>query len=71
LVIVSDGILEASGRDGDEFGESRLLQCLKSSRERSASDICSEVLDQVKRFSQGQAQADDLTVVAAKVLTKF
>jgi serine phosphatase RsbU (regulator of sigma subunit) len=70
LVIVSDGILEACNHEGSEFGESRVLQTVRDSRERSASELCSVVLDRAKRFNSGQPQADDLTVVAAKVLTK-
>ena len=71
LLIVSDGILEACSRDGNEFGDSRLFQCLKDSKQLPAVSICTDVVDKVKRFSQGSPQADDLTVVAAKVLTKF
>jgi serine phosphatase RsbU (regulator of sigma subunit) len=70
LVIVSDGILEACNHDGNEFGESRVLQTVRDSRERSASEICSALLDRVKRFNSVHSQADDLTVVAANVLTK-
>jgi sigma-B regulation protein RsbU (phosphoserine phosphatase) len=70
LLIVSDGILEACGRNGEEFGESRLLESFRNPRAFSASGACADIINKVKRFSEGCPQADDLTVVAAKVLTK-
>jgi sigma-B regulation protein RsbU (phosphoserine phosphatase) len=63
LLIMSDGILEACNQAGEEFGESRLLDLARGSRQLPASLVCSHILDNVKEFSFGCPQADDLTVV--------
>ena len=63
LLIMSDGILEACNQAGEEFGESRLLDLGRGSRQLPASLVCSHILDNVKEFSFGCPQADDLTVV--------
>ena len=70
LLIFSDGITEACNQDGEEFGDALLLSLLTSSGHLSASQLCEAVLDRVKDFSRGCPQADDLTLVAADVLTK-
>jgi len=71
LFIVSDGVLEACNYKGEEFGERRLLQVVKGLQDVSASSVCSDVLDRVKKFSQGCSQADDLTIAGARVLTEL
>jgi sigma-B regulation protein RsbU (phosphoserine phosphatase) len=63
LVIVSDGVLEASNASGEEFGESRLLQLVRDTRRMPASSVCSTILTNVKEFSRDCSQGDDLTVV--------
>jgi sigma-B regulation protein RsbU (phosphoserine phosphatase) len=63
LLIVSDGVLEACNRDGEEFGESRLLQLIRDLGHMPASLVCSSILENVKNFSRECPQADDLTVV--------
>jgi serine phosphatase RsbU (regulator of sigma subunit) len=70
LLIVSDGVLEASDRRGDEFGEARLIDTFKDLREFNAAATCAAVVDSVKSFSDGCPQGDDLTVLTAKVLPK-
>lgn len=67
LLVHSDGISEASDQCGEEFGESRLLNVMQGSRLLSASLLCERILDDVKEFTRGGRQADDLTVLAAHV----
>jgi sigma-B regulation protein RsbU (phosphoserine phosphatase) len=68
LLIASDGIPEACDQAGEEFGDSRLLQLVRGLRCLPAAQVCGTVLDQVKAFSHGCPQADDLTVVAVNLL---
>jgi serine phosphatase RsbU (regulator of sigma subunit) len=67
LLIASDGIPEACDQAGEEFGNSRLLQLVRDFRGPTASQLCGTILDEVKAFSQGCPQADDLTVVAVNL----
>jgi sigma-B regulation protein RsbU (phosphoserine phosphatase) len=66
LVMFSDGVTEAP-RGDDEFGESRLIDELRARNNDSADAIVSGILGSVQAFSDG-AQADDLTLLVARVL---
>jgi serine phosphatase RsbU (regulator of sigma subunit) len=65
LIITSDGIPEAIGDDGEEFGDCRLLAMVD--RSHTTHDLCSASLDAVTSFA-GDKPADDLTIIAARVL---
>jgi sigma-B regulation protein RsbU (phosphoserine phosphatase) len=65
LVVVSDGIPEACDHNGREFGDERLLALLK--RSVAADSFCKNALDAVALFG-GKTQADDLTLLAVRVL---
>ena len=63
VVVCSDGVTEARNQAGDEFGRDRLLEALRG-RHGSKPDIALEhVLGAVKSFSEGAAQADDITLL--------
>ena len=64
LLIISDGVPEACNEKNEEFGEARLVQLVNVARGLPASQLCSTILEEVKQFSRGCPQADDLTVVA-------
>jgi phosphoserine phosphatase RsbU/P len=62
LLIYTDGITEASGLTGEEFGESRLLEILRSHSQLPVEALLSLVVAGVQEFS-GASQADDLTLL--------
>jgi sigma-B regulation protein RsbU (phosphoserine phosphatase) len=66
LVIYTDGVTEAPNQAGEEFGESRLLEIMKSCPLVEVKETLSAILDGVQQFS-GANQADDLTLVIARV----
>ncbi|MBD3347877.1 MAG: SpoIIE family protein phosphatase [Candidatus Eisenbacteria bacterium] len=70
LVLYTDGITEAMNPDGDMFGEDRLERVLALHRDASAREIEERVYDDVKRFTSGAAQADDLTMVVVKMVNE-
>jgi len=61
LAIYTDGISEAA-RDGEEFGEERLVSILRASAGMPARGLMEAVLQSVQSFSPGE-QADDLTLI--------
>ncbi len=63
----TDGVNEAFDRDGNQFGEDRLLELIKSLRDQSAREITEKVVDEIKEFSSGEIPQDDMTVVALKM----
>jgi serine phosphatase RsbU (regulator of sigma subunit) len=65
LALYTDGVTEAASLDYEEFGEQRLLDCLKLHRDRPSSDVVSEVIDEVRRYSPHEQQ-DDITLIVAK-----
>jgi serine phosphatase RsbU (regulator of sigma subunit) len=67
LAIYTDGVTESVGAGDEEYGEIRLLRALEANRSRSARELMDAVIGDVQRFSVGE-QADDLTLVIARVL---
>jgi sigma-B regulation protein RsbU (phosphoserine phosphatase) len=65
LLLFTDGITEASGPDGQEFGEEKLAALAKANRTSSASELNSRVLAQVSDFCRGQFQDDATLLVIA------
>ncbi len=66
LVIFSDGISEALNQAGEEFGDSRILGCLKTSAACSSSEILEALVKTVKTFAAGTMQSDDMTAVVVR-----
>lgn len=67
LTLYTDGITEAF-RDAEEFGERRLIEALRGSRELAPSAMLQCVVDRVREYS-GREQQDDITLVVAKCRT--
>jgi len=65
LVMYTDGVSEAPNAAGEEFGEKRLLQAIRSSNSTPAASLLAGVSSAVLQFSSG-IQADDLTLVIAR-----
>jgi len=67
LLVYSDGVTEAESPSGEEFGEERLVRCLRASRGLPACSLVHCVVEHVNEFSHG-SRYDDVTVVAVKAL---
>jgi serine phosphatase RsbU (regulator of sigma subunit) len=67
LLLFTDGVTEAMNESGEEFGESRLLDALKESRQLALSALVQELATKVQEFS-GNQPADDLTLLVARSL---
>jgi sigma-B regulation protein RsbU (phosphoserine phosphatase) len=68
LVLYTDGITEAANADGEEFGESRLLDTVVSRSDLHAEPLLQAVVAAVQQFSRGSDQQDDITLVIARCL---
>jgi phosphoserine phosphatase RsbU/P len=62
LVLVTDGITEASNASGEEFGEARLVRFLQEHCQLSSAELRQALLDAVASFG-GQALQDDATLM--------
>lgn len=67
LVLFTDGVTEALGPGGEEFGEQRLRQQLSRRSDLPAAELCAAILAAVDEFARGEPQHDDMTVVVARV----
>jgi sigma-B regulation protein RsbU (phosphoserine phosphatase) len=65
LIIYSDGVTEAESPTGDDFGEERLVRCLRQSRGMPARALVHCIVEKVNEFSHG-SRFDDVTVVAVQ-----
>jgi sigma-B regulation protein RsbU (phosphoserine phosphatase) len=65
LCIYTDGVTEATDRNGTEFGETGLLEVLRASRNLEAGSILQKVAQAAEQFRSGE-QEDDLTMVIAR-----
>jgi serine phosphatase RsbU (regulator of sigma subunit) len=64
LCVVTDGITEAMDRAGALYGRARLTRLLEGAADPAAT--LSALRDDVRRFSAGNEQADDLTLLCVK-----
>lgn len=66
LVLYTDGISECRNAAGEEYGERRLIRSLKKLGSQGAADIRSQIVADVRRFSDRPAPADDMTLVVVR-----
>ena len=69
LLLYTDGVTEATNARGALLGDARLLELVQSfsaqpERRGPARQLTERVVEEVRRFEAGAAQADDITVVA-------
>ena len=64
LVFYTDGVTEAVNKDGEEFGEHRLIELLHTSSRVPAPALLQSMVNGVRQFA-GKEFQDDITLVAA------
>ena len=68
LLLLTDGILEARSKSGEEFGEQRALEVVRRERGKPSAEIIHALLDAAHRFSEpGNPHQDDMTAVIIKL----
>ncbi len=65
LALYTDGVIETAGADDDFYGVERLIKQLEDTRTASATEICSGIMQAVRRHG-GSARQDDGTLVVLK-----
>jgi sigma-B regulation protein RsbU (phosphoserine phosphatase) len=66
LVLFSDGVTEAQGENGEEFGEARLLDVLRQASEAPVPDLIARVFDEIDAFAGEAPQFDDITMLVVR-----
>ncbi|HVY92879.1 MAG TPA: SpoIIE family protein phosphatase [Bryobacteraceae bacterium] len=70
LLIYSDGVTEAANPQNEEFETERLVETVRLSRHLSASQIVERIRMAVAAHAAGAPQSDDITIIAAKRVSK-
>ena len=65
LALYTDGITEAFGENGEEFGERRLVAALERNRKLSSADLLDAVVNEVQGYASRE-QSDDITLIVAQ-----
>jgi serine phosphatase RsbU (regulator of sigma subunit) len=68
LVFYTDGITEAMNEQKEEYGEERLLDVCKMSKDKSVVEIQNEILGSVDNFIGSAQSHDDQTMIIVKCL---
>ncbi len=68
IIFYTDGITEALNPQLEEFGEQRLLDIILNCPFKSAEDLRNLIYEEMIRFTQGQGQYDDLTLIVLRIL---
>jgi serine phosphatase RsbU (regulator of sigma subunit)/pSer/pThr/pTyr-binding forkhead associated (FHA) protein len=66
IVAFSDGVSESMNLAGDQYEESRIEACVRRNYDQSPSEILEALLADVRTFSEGTPQHDDLTALILK-----
>jgi phosphoserine phosphatase len=67
VLLLTDGIEEASAPDGTLFGLARILDTVRSSRTMPAQHIVQTLYETVRAFAHNAPQVDDITAIVIKV----
>jgi sigma-B regulation protein RsbU (phosphoserine phosphatase) len=66
VVVGTDGIWESQNESGEMFGKDRLRNIIIRESDKSATEICSRIINDVTNFSSPAPQLDDITLVVIK-----
>jgi HAMP domain-containing protein len=66
LALYTDGVSEAMDEEERFYGEERFLDLLRRNRNEPCHEILAETLEEVRAFSGGAGQTDDVTVLLAR-----
>ncbi len=68
LTFFTDGVVEAESPGRVRFGYPRALEVIRAEREKPAAGIVAALHNELRDFSHGMPQRDDITIVVVKVL---
>lgn len=68
MVLYTDGVIEAMNSRQDEYGQSKLYRLLETNRNEGPQTIIDKILTDIKIFTDGYPQHDDITLLTLKVL---
>ncbi len=70
VVLLTDGVLEATSPAQEFFGEERTLDIVRRSVDLTAEEIILEIIQAVEEFRDSTPQDDDITVIVIKAVDR-
>ncbi|HEV3484726.1 MAG TPA: PP2C family protein-serine/threonine phosphatase, partial [Vicinamibacterales bacterium] len=66
LIVFSDGISEAMSATGEEYGEQRIVDCVRQNEALEPPRMLEALFANVREFARGAAQSDDITAMVLR-----
>lgn len=66
LVLFSDGVPEAQNADGEEFGEVRIMDGVRSAGDRGCAAVVDHIMAAIDAFTGATPQFDDITLLVVR-----
>jgi sigma-B regulation protein RsbU (phosphoserine phosphatase) len=66
LIVFSDGVSEALSASGEEYGETRILDCVRANQALDPQRLLEMLFTNVREFAKGAAQNDDITAMVLR-----
>lgn len=66
LVLFSDGVSEAQNSDEEEWGEARLIECIRGEPGLGSAALIDRILAAIEMFAGDAPQLDDITILVAR-----
>ena len=66
LIVYSDGVSEALSAEGEEYGEARILTCVRKNLDMEPQALLESLFADVRDFARGAAQSDDITAMVLR-----
>ncbi|MEO8209036.1 MAG: PP2C family protein-serine/threonine phosphatase [bacterium] len=66
IVFYTDGVTEAMNKNGDEFGEEKLINVLQENKNQSPENILENIKNSLVVFTKDTSQYDDITLIVLK-----
>ncbi|MEP6664685.1 MAG: PP2C family protein-serine/threonine phosphatase, partial [Verrucomicrobiota bacterium] len=71
VMLFTDGLYEIEGKDGEQYSPEMLFSALEKQAGKPPVELCSGLLDEVKRFAVSEVFADDVCLVAMEISPKL
>ena len=66
LIVFSDGVSEALSAAGEEYGETRILNLVKTNESLDPQNLLETLFSNVRDFARGAPQNDDITAMVLR-----
>ena len=68
VLLLTDGIEESISPEDELYGNDRIMDLVRRHRDKTAHEVLDALYREVREFSGGQPQSDDVTAIVFRVL---